>query len=190
MGAKCDRMPLVPVMLTAYLPADPVHERTDVPEDPRVTPVGVRVQISPVDGETDAVSVTVPVNALIDVTAIEEVPAVPAMTVTLVGLAFTEKSGTATLYAMAAPWDRAPLTPVTVIAKLPLVVAVQESVELPEPLTPVGVRVQLMPLAGLLARLKLTTPVNPLTAVTVIVDVPAWLTLTATLVGFAEIVKS
>jgi len=190
MGAKCDRVPLVPVMLTAYLPADPVHERTDVPEDPRVTPVGVRVQISPVDGETDAVSVTVPVNALIDVTVIEEVPAVPAITVTLVGLAFTEKSGTAMLYAMAAPWNRVPLTPVTVLAKLPLVVAVQESVELPEPLTAVGVRAQLMPLAGLPAKLKLTTPVNPLTAVTVIVDVPAWLTLTATLVGFAEIVKS
>ena len=190
MGAKCDRVPLVPVMLTEYLPADPVHERTDVPEDPRVTPVGLRVQISPVEGETDGISVTVPVNALIDVTVIEEAPAIPATTVTLVGLAFTEKSGTAMLYAMAALWDRVPLTPVTVTAKLPLVAAVQESVELPEPLTPVGVRAQLMPFAGLLVKLKLTTPVNPLTAVTVILDVPAWLTLTATLVGFAEIVKS
>lgn len=180
----------MPVTLTEYLPADPVHERTDVPEDPRVTAPGVRVQISPADGETAGVSVTVPANALIDVTVIEDVPAVPATTVTPVGLAFTEKSGTAMLYTMAAPWVRVPLTPVTVTAKLPLVVALQESVEAPEPIILVGVRVQPMPVAGLLAKLKLTTPVNPLTDVTVMVDVPAWLTLTATLVGFAEIVKS
>jgi hypothetical protein len=47
-----------------------------------------------------------------------------------------------------------------------------------------------MPVAGLLLEVKLTTPAKPLTAVTVIVEVPAWLTLTATLVGFAAIVKS
>jgi hypothetical protein len=80
--------------------------------------------------------------------------------------------------------------PVTVTTKLPLVVAVQESVEVPEPLTLVGVRVQLMPVAGLLLEVRLTTPANPLTAVIVIVEVPAWLTLTATLVGLAAIVKS
>ena len=74
--------------------------------------------------------------------------------------------------------------------KLPLVVAVHERVEVPEPVTLVGVRVQVMPVAGLLVEVKLTTPVNPLTAVTVIAEVPAWLTLTGTLVGLAAIVKS
>jgi hypothetical protein len=77
-----------------------------------------------------------------------------------------------------------------VTTKLPLTVAVQDRVEVPEPVALVGVRVQLMPVAGLLLEVKLTTPANPLTAVIVIVEVPAWLTLTATLVGLAAIVKS
>ncbi len=86
--------------------------------------------------------------------------------------------------------DIVPLVPVIVTVKLPLALAVQESVDVPEPVALVGFRAQLMPAEGELIEVKLTTPVNPLTAVTVIVDVPAWLTLTATLVGFAEIVKS
>jgi len=64
---------------------------------PRVTLVGARVHVNPVEGDTDDVRLTVPANPLIDVTAIVEVPAVPALTDTLVGLAVTEKSGTATL---------------------------------------------------------------------------------------------
>ncbi len=74
--------------------------------------------------------------------------------------------------------------------KVPLTVAVQDRVEVPDPVTLVGVRVHVMPVVGLIAAVRLTTPANPLTAVTVIVDVPAWLTLTATLVGLAAIVKS
>jgi len=42
----------------------------------------------------------------------------------------------------------------------------------------------------LIVLVRLTAPVKPLTAVIVIVDVPAWLTFTATLVGLAAIVKS
>jgi hypothetical protein len=80
--------------------------------------------------------------------------------------------------------------PVTVTAKLPLIVAVQDSVEVPEPVTLVGVRVQLIPVAGLLVEVRLTTPANPLTAVIVIAEVPAWFTFTLTLVGLAAIVKS
>jgi hypothetical protein len=80
--------------------------------------------------------------------------------------------------------------PVTVTTKLPLEVAVQDSVEVPEPVTLVGVRVQLFPVAGLLVEVRLTTPANPLTAVIVIAEVPAWFTFTLTLVGLAAIVKS
>jgi len=64
---------------------------------PRVTLVGVRVQDNPVEGDNDDVRLTVPVNPLIDVTLIDEVPAVPALTCTMVGVAVTKKSGTATL---------------------------------------------------------------------------------------------
>jgi hypothetical protein len=89
-----------------------------------------------------------------------------------------------------AQWDGVPLVPVTVTVKLPLVVAVQDRVELPEPVILVGVTVQVMPVVRDTVAVRLTTPPNPLTAVTVIVDIPAWSTLTATLVGLAESVKS
>jgi len=59
--------------------------------------VGLNVQVNPVEGEIDADSATVPVNELIEVTVIVVVPATPALALTLVGLAVTEKSGTATL---------------------------------------------------------------------------------------------
>lgn len=85
---------------------------------------------------------------------------------------------------------RPPLVDATVTVKLPLVVAEQDKVEVPEPVTLVGLRVQAIPVAGLLVEVKPAVPANPFTAATVIVDVPAWLTLTATLVGLAAIVKS
>jgi hypothetical protein len=62
-----------------------------------VTLVGVSVQVKLAEGETDTARVTVPVNELIDVTVIVEVPAAPAIAETEIGLAMTEKSGTATL---------------------------------------------------------------------------------------------
>ena len=117
---------------------------------PRVTLVGLTSHVNPVSGETVDDRVTVPVNELIEVSAIVDVPVVPALTITLVGLAATEKSGTATLYVTVALCDRVPVMPVTVTVKLPLVDAVQESVEPPEPVTLVGARVQLMPVTGLL----------------------------------------
>lgn len=83
--------------MTVYVPAEPVQERSEVPEVPRVTLVGVRVQDSPVEGDTDNVRPTVPANPLIDARVMVELPAVPALTCTLVGKAVTEKSGTATL---------------------------------------------------------------------------------------------
>jgi len=63
---------------------------------------------------------------------------------------------------------------------------VQDSVEVPEPpLTVAGVTVQA---ASSVARV--TVPVKPLTGEIVIVDVPAEFTVTVTLVGFADMVKS
>jgi hypothetical protein len=55
-----------------------------------VTLVGVRVQVRPVAGATEDVRLLVPVNPLIADTVIVEVPATPALTVTLVGLAVTK----------------------------------------------------------------------------------------------------
>jgi len=65
------------------------------------------------------------------------------------------------------------------------VVKVQDRVEVPDPVTLVGVRVH----AALFA-VRLTTPLKPWRPVTVIVEVPAALTFSVTAVGLAAIVKS
>jgi hypothetical protein len=62
---------------------------------------------------------------------------------------------------------------------------VQDNVALPEPVTLVGLTVH-----DVLLVVRLTTPAKPLTAVTVIEEVPAALTLTFTLEGLAVMVKS
>ena len=88
-----------------------------------------------------------------------------------------------------AEWDRVPLAPVTVTANDPAD-PLQESVEVPEPVTLVGVMVQVKPVVGLMLEVKLTTPANPSSAATVIVEVPEAPARTVALVGLAAIVKS
>lgn len=61
----------------------------------------------------------------------------------------------------------------------------QDRVELPEPVTLVGARVQ-----EVLLVVRDTTPANPFRPVIVIVEVPADPAFTVTLVGLAAIVKS
>jgi len=56
-----------------------------VPEP--VTLAGVRVQVRPVDGDIVEARLTVPLKPCRAVTVIVEVPACPARTVTVVGLA-------------------------------------------------------------------------------------------------------
>ena len=68
----------------------------------------------------------------------------------------------------------------------PVVVKVQDSVEIPDPVTLVGETLQNV--VVLVARF--TTPEKPLTAVIVTVEVPAVFTLTLTLDGLAMMVKS
>jgi hypothetical protein len=88
-------------------------------------------------------------------------------------------------------WDSVPLVPVTVTVNVPLVGELHDRVEVPEPpVTLVGVRVHVRAPVGDTAAVKATVPANPFTGAMVIVEVPAWLTLTATLVGLATIVKS
>jgi len=73
---------------------------------------GVRVHVSPVAGEIEDVSATVPVNPWTGATVIVELPAVPALAVTVVGAAVTVKSRIVTV--TVAVWVREPLVPVTV----------------------------------------------------------------------------
>ncbi len=77
----------------------PLHDSVEVCDGPSVMLVGLREQLRPVLGATDASKSTVPVNPLTGDTVTVDVPVVSARTVTLAGLVLTEKSGTATLYA-------------------------------------------------------------------------------------------
>ena len=84
-----------------------------------------------------------------------------------------------------AEWETEPLVPVTVTWNVDALEKVQESVELPEPVTPVGERVQ-----EVLFVVRETDPANPFSPLTVIVEVPAAPALTAELEGLAVTVKS
>jgi hypothetical protein len=75
--------------------------------------------------------------------------------------------------------------PVTVTWNIPDDVNVHDRLLVPEPVTLVGVKVQLVLLLA-----RDTTPLKPFTAVTVIVDDNAWFWLPLTLVGLALMVKS
>ncbi len=73
----------------------------------------------------------------------------------------------------------------TVTCTVETAAKVQDNVELPEVVTLVGLSVQ-----AVLLLERLTVPVNPLSGVMVMVEVPAAPTLTGTVVGLAAIVKS
>jgi len=114
--AVCDKFPLVPVAVTVYVPAEPEQESEDVAEPPEgvVTLIGFKLHARPVDGDTDAVNDTAPLNPFRLVIVIVEVPAVPASALTEVGLVLIIKSGAApTLYVTVAECEREPLEPVT-----------------------------------------------------------------------------
>ncbi len=68
-----------------------MQDNAEVPEVPKTTLVGVRVQVNPA-GVTDEVRATVPAKPLRLVTVIVEVAAALASAVAVVGLAVTEKS--------------------------------------------------------------------------------------------------
>ncbi len=67
---------------------------------------------------------------------------------------------------------------------------VQESVEVPEPVTLVGVRVHVNPALGVIVAVRLTTPPKPCREVMLNVEVPAAPALAVTSVGLATRVKS
>jgi hypothetical protein len=199
-AADWDRDPLAPVTLTVKVPVvDPVHDNVDVAEvvvGVRVTLVGLRAHVRPADGDMVSVNATVPVKPLVAETAIVEVPAVPTVTLTLVGLAVTVKLGAGfTLNVTVAEWDKLPLAPVIVTVKLPVVEPVQERVEAAEVtelvnVTLEGDNAQVRPVEGEMVSERATVPVKPFSAVTVTDEVPAVPTTTVRLVGFAVMLKS
>jgi hypothetical protein len=125
-----------------------------------------------VDAET--VKATIPVKPLTAVTVIVEVPVAPASTWAGVAPAAIVKSTTTKVIAEVV-WLKVPSVPVTVTVYVAAVPEVQLRVEVcgvvPN-VTLVGVRVHVRP-AGVEAETdSATVPVRPLSAVTVIVEVP------------------
>ena len=156
---------LVPVTLSAKDPAlAELHETVAVP-DP-VTLVGVIApQVRPVAGVS--VRLTTPAKPLRAVTVIVDVADWPAFTAAGEDAAIVKSTK---LNVAVAECVRVVLVPVTLRVKVPAVVELQETVAVPEPVTLVGVIApQVRPVAGVSVRL--TAPANPLSAVTVIVDV-------------------
>ena len=154
-----------------------VHDSVALPEP--VTLVGETVH-----DVLLVVKLTTPAKPLTAVIVIVDVPAVPAFTVTVVGVAVMVKF--TMLYVTVTECDSEPLVPVTPTCTVEPVVNVQDSVALPEPVTLVGDTVH----DAVVLVTRLTTPAKPLTGVIVIVEVPAEPALTVTLVGLAVIVKS
>jgi hypothetical protein len=111
-----DKLPLVPITATVYVPAEPEQESVDVAEPPAgvVTLAGFKLHARPADGDTDAVSDTAPLNPFRLDAIIVEVPVVPALTAIEVGLVLIIKSGTdPTLNVTVAVCESEPLAPVT-----------------------------------------------------------------------------
>jgi hypothetical protein len=152
-----------------------------VPE-PATLPGVIAPQTSP-EG-TVSVRVTVPAKPLTAVIVIVEVADVPALT-EAGELAATVKS--MNLKVAVAEWVSEPLVPVTVRLNVPAAMALQEIVAVPEPVTAPEGAPHVRPVGTVSARV--TTPVNPFRAVTVIVEEADWPALTAA-GELAAIVKS
>jgi hypothetical protein len=163
--------------VTVYVAAVPeVHDSVEVcGEVPKVTLVGVRVQVRPAGVEAETVRATVPVKPLRAVTVIVEVPDPPAnICAGDTVVAASEKSTTVNVI-VAVVCESVPSVPVTVTVYVAAVPEVQDSVEVcgevPN-VTLVGVRVHVNPAGVDADAVRATVPVSPLSAVTVIVDVP------------------
>ena len=125
-----------------------MHERVELPAP--VTLVGDRVH-----DVLLVVRLTTPAKPFTAVIVIVEVPAEPALTVTLVGDAVIVKSWTTNV--TVTECDRDPLVPVTKTCLLPVEVNVHDSVALPEPVTLVGDTAH----DAVVLVTRLTTPAKP-----------------------------
>lgn len=90
-AAEWEKLPLLPVTVTVYVPGDPEQDRVAVWDEPSVMLGGVRLQVSPA-GETAEVRLTVPVKPLTGAIVMLEEPVWPVLTETLEGLAVIVKS--------------------------------------------------------------------------------------------------
>jgi hypothetical protein len=172
----------------AALDADKVSELL-VP----VVELGLKLAVTPL-GNPLALKATPLVNPFRRVTVIALVPLAPRLTVRLVGLAESVKSGFCTWFTVrliVVVRDKPPPVPVTVTVAAPRVAALDAASvsALLVPVVEVGLKLAVTPLGNPLA-LNPTLLVNPFRRVTVIALVPLAPRFTVRLVGLAESVKS
>lgn len=181
------RLPLIPVTVTTYVPAtvESVVPIVSVALPELVIDVGLSVAVIPAGAL--AVNATVPLKPPSELTVIVLVPDDPWRMVMLVGLAVSVKSCTLTVTIVVCDSD--PLVPVTVTVYVPPI-PLHCSRLVPDPVTLVGLRVHVSPLLGEIDVARVTVPVNPLTAVIVIVELAFTPGVVLTVVGLANIWKS
>ncbi len=126
---------------------------------------------------------TTPAKPFCGVTVTVDVPALPAFTVTVVGIALVEKSWTVNV--TVAEWDNPPLVPVAVTCTVEADTKEHDRVELPEPDKLVGDAVQEVLLVA-----RLTIPAKPLSPDTLMVEVTMDPALPVMPVGLTVMVKS
>jgi hypothetical protein len=153
-----------------------VHESVALPEP--VTLVGLAAHAVLLVAKP-----TMPVKPFSGVTVTVDVPALPAFTVTVVGMTLIEKSWTRNV--TVAECDKPPLVPVAVTWTVEADAKEHDRVELPEPGRLVGDAVQ-----DVLLVARLTIPAKPLSPDTLMVEVTVDPALPVTLVGLTVIVKS
>ncbi len=90
--AACAILPLVPVTITLYTPAEPSQDALAVDDAPKIMLLGDIVHVRPREGETERVSETAPVKPFWPATETTEIADAAATVVTEVGLALTVKS--------------------------------------------------------------------------------------------------
>jgi hypothetical protein len=127
---------------------------------------------------------TTPANPLTGAIVTVEVPVALTLVLTVVGFAVMAKSWTTSV--TVTEWERLALVPVTETCLVPDDVNVQESVELPEPVTLDGAILH----DDVVLVARLTIPAKPFTEAIVIVADPEAFTFTLRLFGLAAIVKS
>jgi len=158
-----------------------------------VTDVGTNVQVNPLDGDTEDVRVTVPVKPPIEEMESADEPVTPAFTACDDGLALREKSTSETVNVTVAERVSEPLAPASVTVKEPSVVPLEHaSMEVPDAPSGmvVGPKVHERPVDGETVEDRATVPVNPLSEVTVAVELPELPCAIETDVGLAATVKS
>jgi len=92
--AEWDNEPLPPATVTLYKPTDPPQDNVEAPWVPSVIVPRLRLQFSPVEGETEVVRATAPVKPSRLVTVTVAVPACPPLNVIVCGLIPMAKSCT------------------------------------------------------------------------------------------------